>query len=106
MQYAREPAAIIKPLKWLVARLSEAAGIDYVEKMEELHKLETVDIGELRSSTSRLQKRLAAGRDPGLLAELVDGYFAKGSKRVLKILTSLKEVQSQVGIEMRLCVNI
>ena len=65
--------------------------------MEELHKLEAVDIGESRSSVSRLQRRLAAGRDPGLLADLVDGYFAKGSKRVLKILTSLKGVQSQVG---------
>ena len=65
--------------------------------MEALHKLESVDNGESRSSVSRLQRRLAAGRDPGLLADLVDGYFAKGSKRVLKILTSLKDVQSQVG---------
>lgn len=64
--------------------------------MEELCKLESVDAAESRSSVTRLKRRLRAARDPSLLGELVDFYFATGSKRAIDVLTNLREAYSQV----------
>ena len=64
--------------------------------MEELCKLESVDAAESRSSVTRLKRRLRAARDPALLGELVDFYFATGSKRAIDVLTNLREAYSQV----------
>ena len=66
--------------------------------MEELfRRLESVDTQESSRAVSRLQKRLGSSRDPQLLGELVDYYVATGSKQMLKVLCSLKDVQSQVS---------
>ena len=67
--------------------------------MDELVKLDSLDILESRNSVSRLQKRLASGRDPTLLSDLVEFYFARGSRRAVKVLTGLKNVQSQVSVQ-------
>ncbi len=64
--------------------------------MEELWKLESVELSESRQFISRLSDRLKTTRDPGLLGELVEFYFKNGSKRARKVLTSLREAHSQV----------
>ena len=65
--------------------------------MEELVKrLESVDTQESAKAVSRLQKRLGSSREPQLLGELVDYFIASGSLRALRVLSSLKDVQSQV----------
>ena len=60
-------------------------------------RLDATDARESRKNTQRLQSRLKATRDPGMLGELVDFYFASGSRRVLKVLTTLREAHSQVS---------
>lgn len=67
--------------------------------MEELSKLDSVDIRESKEYVWRLQKRLNGARDLVLLGELVDYHFATSSKRALKVLTSLKSVHAQVSRE-------
>ena len=65
--------------------------------MEELLcKLESLDMEESRKSVTRLQSMLRAERNPVLLGELVELYFATRSKRAVKVLTSLREAYSQV----------
>ena len=80
--------------------------------MEELIKrLESVDTQESAKVVSRLQKRLGSTREPQLLGDLVDYFIASGSPRALRVLASLKDVQSQVehgrgpgiAIESRTC---
>lgn len=63
---------------------------------EVFKKLESIDTQESSRAVSRLQKRLGSAREPQLLGELVDYYIASGSKQALKVLSSLKDVQSQV----------
>lgn len=65
--------------------------------MEELLcKLESQDTEESRKSVTRLQSILRAERNPILLGELVEFYFATRSKRAVKVLSSLREAYSQV----------
>lgn len=65
--------------------------------MEELLcKLESQDTEESRKSVTRLQSMLRAERNPILLGELVEFYFATRSKRAVKVLSSLREAYSQV----------
>ena len=65
--------------------------------MEEvLKRLESVDTQESARAVGRLQKRLGSSREPQLLGDLVDHYIASGSARALEVLSSLKDVQSQV----------
>ena len=65
--------------------------------MEEiLCKLESLDMAESRKSVTRLQNMLRAERNPVLLGELVELYFATRSKRAVKVLASLREAYSQV----------
>lgn len=63
--------------------------------MEELWKLESLDLTESRLIVNKLHQRLKSCRDPVLLGELVDFYFTNGSKGARKILTSLREAHSQ-----------
>lgn len=63
---------------------------------EVIKKLESVNTQDSSRAVSLLQKRLSSSRDPHLLGELVDHFVATGSKHVLKVLSSLKDVQSQV----------
>ena len=65
---------------------------------EAFKKLESVDTRESSRTVSRLQKRLGRARDPQLLGELVDYYVASNSRQAAKVLSSLKDVQSQVRI--------
>ena len=66
--------------------------------MEELVKrLESVDTQESAKAVGRLQKRLGRSREPQLLGELVDYFISSGSPRALRVLSSSKDVQSQVG---------
>ena len=66
--------------------------------MDELFKkLESVDTQESSQAVSRLQKRLSSAREPQLLGELIDYFAGSGSKQALKVLASLKDVQSQVS---------
>lgn len=64
--------------------------------MEELWKLESVDLIESRQIVGKLRSRLKSSRDPVLLGELVDFYFTNGSKGARKLLTTLREAHSQV----------
>ena len=64
---------------------------------EILRKLESVDTKESSQAVSRLQKRLSSAREPQLLGELIDYFVSSGSKQALKVLSSLKDVQSQVS---------
>lgn len=63
---------------------------------EVIKKLESVNTQDSSRAVSLLQKRLSSSRDPHLLGELVDHFITSGSKHVLKVLSSLKDVQSQV----------
>ena len=65
--------------------------------MDELWKLESVELTESRQFVSKLAQRLKTSRDPALLGELVEFYFKNGSKRARTVLTSLREAHSQVG---------
>ena len=70
--------------------------------MEELVKrLESVDTQESAQAVGGLQKRLGGSREPQLLNDLIDYYMASGSPRALKVLSSLKDVQSQVDQSLR-----
>lgn len=65
--------------------------------MEELMcKLESQDMEDSRKSVTRLQSMLRAERNPVLLGELVEFYFATRSKRAVKVLATLREAYSQV----------
>ena len=65
--------------------------------MEELLcKLESLDMEASRKSVTRLQSMLRAERNPVLLGELIELYFATRSKRAVKVLASLREAYSQV----------
>jgi len=64
--------------------------------MEELWRLESVELSESSQFVSKLTHRLKINRDPALLGELVEYYFKNGSKRARKVLTSLRESHSQV----------
>lgn len=63
-----------------------------------IKRLESVDTHESSSAVSRLQKRLGNAREAQLLSELVDYFIASGSTRALNVLSSLKDVQSQVRL--------
>lgn len=63
---------------------------------EVIKKLESVNTQDSSRAVSRLQKRLSSSREPHLLGELVDYFIASGSKQALKVLSSLKDIQSQV----------
>ena len=63
---------------------------------EVFKKLESVDTQEASDMAARLQKRLGSARDPQLLGDIIDYFVVSGSKQALKILSSLKDVQSQV----------
>lgn len=65
--------------------------------MEELLELESDDTYASRDVASKIQCRLKATRDPSLLADLVEFYFQTYSKRARKVLTTLREMHSQVG---------
>ena len=67
---------------------------------EALKKLESVDTQESSKAVTRLQKRLGSVREPQLLGELVDYFACSGSTRALKVLSSLKDVQSQVSLNV------
>ncbi len=64
--------------------------------MEDLWKLESVELSESRQFVAKLCDRLKSTRDPTLLGELVEYYFKNGSKRARTVLTSLREAHSQV----------
>ena len=75
--------------------------------MEDLLELESDDTYASRDVASKIQCRLKGTRDPSLLADLVEFYFQTYSKRARKVLTTLREMHSQVstvsGIGMWVC---
>ncbi len=69
--------------------------------MDELWKLESVELSESRQFVAKLCERLKSTRDPALLGELVEYYYKNGSKRARTVLTSLREAHSQVLCQIR-----
>ena len=81
----------------LQMRSAETKVRGYSRVMEELMcKLESQDMEDSRKSVTRLQSMLRAERNPVLLGELVEFYFATRSKRAVKVLATLREAYSQV----------
>lgn len=65
---------------------------------EVFKKLESVDTQEASDAVGRLQKRLGNAREAQILGEIIDYFIISGSKQALKVLSSLKDVQSQVRV--------
>ena len=64
---------------------------------EEFQRVESGDLSVSQRFVQRLKSSLNATRDPELLGDIVDYYLQRGSVIALRVLTSLKDIYSQVG---------